>query len=221
MLARTTTYSEQFSPPKKPQAQQNFFQTGYSFRSKESYRPWTAESRGKYSRVASAALANATPHPDASADHTRLPPTQVNDDEPESELESESPSECGETVEENVPVMVDASTQTEEQYFECLPTSSTLPCLVTDASERLYTAKTLPGTAVQAQHTQGHVATHSCLTTPHPTQRLMSLVNGFNKTEILKRFHKEFPEKAPDLREYSVHEGKRHIIHGSHAYYYH
>ena len=171
--------------------------------------------------MASAALANTSPRLDASADHTRLYRTHGNEDEPESELESESPSECGEIKEYDVPVMVDASTQTEEQYFEHPPTSSTLPSLATNAPERLHTTKTLPGTAAQAQYTQGHVATHSRLATPRSTQRLMSLFNGFNKTEILKQFHKEFPENAPDLREYSVHEGKRHIIHGSHAYYYH
>ena len=53
------------------------------------------------------------------------------------------------------------------------------------------------------------------------TRRLMGLYNGFNKTDVLKKFHEQYPEKAPDLREYSIRDGKRHVIHGSHAYYFH
>ena len=214
MLARTTTYSEQFSAPRKPQALQNFFQIGYLFRSRESNRPWTAESRGKYSRVASANLATTGRHLDASADCTGPPPPQRAEDESEGESER---SECEET--EELPVMVNASTQTEEQYLEPVATSTALPSLVTDAPDSHHATKT--GSALQSQCSQSHEAACHSLATPRSTQRLVSLFNGFNKTEILKRFHDEFPEKAPDLREYSIHEGKRHVIHGNHAYYYH
>ena len=57
--------------------------------------------------------------------------------------------------------------------------------------------------------------------TGEATRRLMGLYNGFNKTDVLKKFHEQYPEKAPDLREYSIRDGKRHVIHGSHAYYFH
>lgn len=57
--------------------------------------------------------------------------------------------------------------------------------------------------------------------TTEATRRLMGLYNGFNRTEVLQRFHEQYPENAPDLREYSIREGRRHIIHGSHAYYFH
>lgn len=62
--------------------------------------------------------------------------------------------------------------------------------------------------------------------TPHvrtaqATRRLMTLYNGFNRSEVMRRFHEEHPEKAPDLREYSIREGKRHVICGSNAYYFH
>ncbi|MCG8622844.1 MAG: hypothetical protein MJE68_12725, partial [Proteobacteria bacterium] len=57
--------------------------------------------------------------------------------------------------------------------------------------------------------------------TAEATRRLMGLCNGFNRTEVLQRFHEQYPEKAPDLREYSIREGRRHVIHGSHAYYFH
>ena len=53
------------------------------------------------------------------------------------------------------------------------------------------------------------------------TRRLMGLYNGFSRTEVMKKFHEQYPERAPDLREYSIREGKRHVIHGSHAYYFH
>ena len=57
--------------------------------------------------------------------------------------------------------------------------------------------------------------------TADSTKRLMSLYNGFNRTEVMKRFHDQHPERAPDLRVYSIREGRRHVIHGSHAYYFH
>ena len=52
------------------------------------------------------------------------------------------------------------------------------------------------------------------------TRRLMSVYN-FSKSEVLKRFHQEYPERAPDLRDYGIQEGKRHIIHGYKSYYFH
>ena len=76
----------------------------------------------------------------------------------------------------------------------------------------------------KSQHTRSYSADASY--TPHirtaqATRRLMGLYNGFNRTEVMRRFHEQYPEKAPDLREYSVREGKRHIICGSNAYYFH
>ena len=53
------------------------------------------------------------------------------------------------------------------------------------------------------------------------TRRLMTLYNGFSMTEVLRRFHAQYPEEAPDLRDYNIREGKRHVIHGNHAYYFH
>ena len=53
------------------------------------------------------------------------------------------------------------------------------------------------------------------------TRRLMGLYNNFSKTEVLRRFHDQYPEDVPDLRDYSIREGKRHVIHGHHAYYFH
>ena len=52
------------------------------------------------------------------------------------------------------------------------------------------------------------------------TRRLMSAYD-YSKSDALRRFHQQYRETTPDLREYSICEGKRHIIHGSHAYFFH
>lgn len=51
------------------------------------------------------------------------------------------------------------------------------------------------------------------------SRRLMSAFE-FDKSAVKRRFHAEYPENAPDLRENSS-QGKRHLIHGHHAYYFH
>ena len=51
------------------------------------------------------------------------------------------------------------------------------------------------------------------------SRRLMSAFE-FNKSAVKRRFHAEYPENAPDLRKNSR-QGKRHLIHGHHAYYFH
>lgn len=53
------------------------------------------------------------------------------------------------------------------------------------------------------------------------THRLAKVYNSFDRSKILQRFNKEYPEMAPDLRKYSIRDGRRHVIHGSHAYYFH
>ena len=80
---------------------------------------------------------------------------------------------------------------------------------------------------LKPQHTRSYSADASypphnnSIRTAQSTQRLMTLYNGFNRSEVMKKFHKQYPEKAPDLRQYSIREGKRHVICGSHAYYFH
>ena len=51
------------------------------------------------------------------------------------------------------------------------------------------------------------------------SRRLMSAFE-FDKSAVKRRFHAEYPENAPDLRENSS-QGRRHFINGHHAYYYH
>ena len=73
----------------------------------------------------------------------------------------------------------------------------------------------------QLRHKRSLSANNYIPRTVDSTQRLNILYNGFSRTETLKRFREQHPENAPDLRHYSIREGKRHIIHGSHAYYFH
>ena len=53
------------------------------------------------------------------------------------------------------------------------------------------------------------------------TRRMNELFQGFKRCEVLRRFHSAYPESAPDLRQYGTRTGKRHIINGHHAYYFH
>lgn len=57
--------------------------------------------------------------------------------------------------------------------------------------------------------------------TVESTRRMMQIFNRFSRSESMRRFHQHYKELAPDLRELSIQQGKRHIIHGKHAYYYH
>ena len=43
----------------------------------------------------------------------------------------------------------------------------------------------------------------------------------YSKTKVLRHLHLQFPEQAPDLREHSIRTGRRHVINGYHAYYWH
>jgi hypothetical protein len=77
---------------------------------------------------------------------------------------------------------------------------------------------------MKPQHTRSYSADGSYpphVRTAQATRRLMTLYNGFNRSEVMKKFHEQYSEKAPDLREYSIREGKRHVICGSNAYYFH
>jgi predicted transcriptional regulator len=77
---------------------------------------------------------------------------------------------------------------------------------------------------IKPQHTRSYSADGSYpphVRTAQATRRLMTLYNGFNRSEVMKKFHEQYSEKAPDLREYSIREGKRHVICGSNAYYFH
>ena len=53
------------------------------------------------------------------------------------------------------------------------------------------------------------------------TRRMIQVFNGYSKAKTLKRFTQQYQDPVPDLRHFSIREGKRHFIHGTHAYYYH
>ena len=75
----------------------------------------------------------------------------------------------------------------------------------------------------RAQRRRPHSADDVYSYTPRTassTRRLMSAYD-YSKSDALRRFHQQYRETTPDLREYSLCEGKRHIIHGSHAYFFH
>lgn len=43
----------------------------------------------------------------------------------------------------------------------------------------------------------------------------------YSRMEALRQFRLAYPDHIPDLREYSIRSGRRHIINGYHAYYWH
>ena len=57
--------------------------------------------------------------------------------------------------------------------------------------------------------------------TPRSAVSTRRMLNSFSKTEAIRQFQEKYPGNVPDLREYSIQEGRRHVIHGHHAYYYH
>ena len=57
--------------------------------------------------------------------------------------------------------------------------------------------------------------------TPRSAVSTRRTMTTFSKTEAIRQFHERHPDNVPDLRDYSIQEGRRHVIHGHHAYYFH
>lgn len=275
LLTRTTTYSEQFasSTPRGIHTP-NIISLDNSFRSRQSQRPWTAESRGKYSRKLpptpystqqkTSGYLFGTENYQGQFEHSNYQPQS----EPIMEHPAATGFDLGMEGEKSptTKVKVDQATQTEEEYFSEQSTHTEkqtedkLPALTPSAhvedtkSDHVQESYKLPqlshniappeeGLPIQPvntdrpasayfytqsegytdnlRHKRSFSANAYIPRTVDSTRRLNSLYNGFSRTETLKRFHEQYPETAPDLRHYSIREGKRHIIHGSHAYYFH
>lgn len=45
--------------------------------------------------------------------------------------------------------------------------------------------------------------------------------DSYSKTEAMKQFHLQYPDYVPDLRDFTSGNGRKHIINGYHAYYWH
>ena len=57
--------------------------------------------------------------------------------------------------------------------------------------------------------------------TVESTRRMLKVFNEYSHTNAQKQFHQQYQEVSPDLRPFGMRKGKRHVIHGAHAYYYH
>ncbi len=53
------------------------------------------------------------------------------------------------------------------------------------------------------------------------TRRMVQLFTGYSRTNAQRQFHQQYQELPPDLRQFGIRKGKRHVIHGTNAYYYH
>ena len=58
-------------------------------------------------------------------------------------------------------------------------------------------------------------------TTSEPVSSLNDWTRPYSKTEVLRNFHFSYPEIPPDIRQFSMCSGRRHVINGYHAYYWH
>ena len=183
-------------------------------------RPYTAESRAKYRG-------------------------KLVRGEEEVEVEEEVEEE-----EEEMVLMKDVATQTElDDDYLLTPTptplqlhhmpmdTTTLPQLTNRCqratNQRSKSATTVPiptstvGTRLGPQGMdprQGHQHSrsfdeHSHLRTS--SARKFTQLNGFSRSDVQKQFHSQYPELAPDLRQYGMQKGKRHTIHGYNSYHFH
>lgn len=57
--------------------------------------------------------------------------------------------------------------------------------------------------------------------TVESTRRMLQVFNGYSKSNVLKHFGQQYQDVVPDLRKFGTREGKRHVINGFNAYYYH
>ena len=83
------------------------------------------------------------------------------------------------------------------------------------------TEQGLEGAGMGRRHWRSLSADAACTPRSVTSARRFSELYSFSRSEVQRRFHQQYPEQAPDLRQYGIQTGKRHIIHGYHAYYYH
>lgn len=70
-----------------------------------------------------------------------------------------------------------------------------------------------------AESTATHSSWMSEQSEQHGLPRLYS--QPFSRSHAMKHFHSTYTEQAPDLRELSIRDGKKHMFNGFHAYYWH
>ena len=111
--------------------------------------------------------------------------------------------------------------------------SSSKPYMSIDSQHRLYRVTLVPDSQLPGSSRQKHpvyssnfaVDRSAFIPTPFSprtaiaSRRLMSAYE-FDRSAVKRNFREQFPENAPDLRENST-QGKRHLIHGRHAYFFH
>jgi len=109
--------------------------------------------------------------------------------------------------------------------------SPTKPYMSIDSQHRLYRVTLVPDSQLPGSSRQKHPSNVAVnkpdFNNPTPfsprtaiaSRRLMSAYE-FDRSAVKRKFREQYPENAPDLRENST-QGKRHLIHGRHAYFFH
>lgn len=218
LVAGTTSYADHFRLPHPPEGpnQTNGGRMSTSggrnlgpprplYSSFSHSRPYTAESRSKYRGT--------------------LVVEDIGDDwewEEEGEREGEV----------KVVSKKDAATQTEpdDEYPPLWSTGQ--PQLTNDHQTKATTGEPKwenmvelrPLTTTGVEHRQRSFSVNEGLAF-HPrsslSSRRFSQLYGFSRSDVMKQFHSQFPEPVPDLRQYGMQKGRRHIIHGYNSYYFH
>ena len=111
--------------------------------------------------------------------------------------------------------------------------SPTKPYMSIDSQHRLYRVTLVPDSQLPGSSRRKQPASSSNAAADKPafnptpfsprtaiaSRRLMSAYE-FDRSAVKRKFREQYPENAPDLRENST-QGKRHLIHGRHAYFFH
>jgi hypothetical protein len=98
-------------------------------------------------------------------------------------------------------IMVDQSTQTDDEW-----------------DEDEFDEERPPSEA--DSYLKPSTAGSSCYPTSQPAMDDKELPQ-YSRTQVLRHFNQLYPDRVPDPREYSITSGRRHIINGYHAYYWH
>ena len=207
LVGGTTSYTDHYSPPTPPEEPNHttarpvstvgdqHFQRMYSSFSHS--RPYTAESRSKYK----GSLVRG---------------------------ESGEEWEWAEPEEEVKVLTRDAATQTElEMEDEQQPAWTTdVPHLTKDqtADEPRVAVVVEPRPLTAKNSHRRSLSVGDCVSfRPRSTIvcRRFSQIYSFSRSNVMRQFHSQYPEPAPDLRQFGIQTGKRHTIHGYNAYYFH
>ena len=228
LTAGTTSYTDQFRVPPSP---------GESIGATTRQKSTTGDSRALYS-----AYSHSRPYTaESRAKYRGKCVREENGEEWEWEEREEEEGDEGKIV------MKDATTQTDEYLTATPQPDHHMPVDPNELTTHSQTAKLRPksatvvpkvclsaagtrtgqdgmdcGTEVERRHQRSFsVDGNAFFPRSSSSAKRFKELYGFSRSNVLKRFHLQYPEQAPDLRQYGIQQGRRHTIHGYHSYHFH